>query len=112
MSCSSSATTPGSIPVTGRRPRSGGSDAPTLSSWTPSNPGLCVSSGDRPPFDRQFDPAEAQSISARQGCVLDALVVHERAVGARKVDDLDGAVAGCQTAVKTGHERGVYDEIC
>src|SRR5262245_32453082 len=98
--------------VTARRPLSGASDAPTLSLWTPSNSGLCVSSGDRPSFDSQLDPADAQSISARQGRVPDALVVDKRAVGARKVDDLDCAVAGRETAVKPGHQRGVYDEIC
>jgi len=62
-------------------------------------------------LDLQLDASDSKSIACRCLCLCDALIVHERAVGARQIFDVERVLAGGDPAVEPRNKGGVEDEV-
>src|SRR5262245_3464831 len=59
----------------------------------------------------KLDASDAEAVAGREPRLVDPLVVHERAVRALEIEDLDGVVAGCEAAVDARDQCGIDNEV-
>ena len=75
---------------------------------------MCAIFSRRPsglPVYFQFDAPYAQPIARRERRPFDPFIVHERAIGAPQIDDLQLFVTGGQSAVQPRYQRRIDNEI-